>query len=39
MDIAKNYNGYDVEVLEDDDFDLDLEFINLEEEEVLNKHH
>ena len=35
MDIAKNYNGYDVEVLEDDDFDLDLEFINLEEEEVL----
>ncbi len=33
MDVAKNYDGYDVEVPEDDDFDL--EFIDLEEEEVL----
>ena len=34
MDVAKYYNdGYDVEVPEDDDFDL--EYIDLDEEEVL----
>ncbi len=33
MDVAKNYGGYDVEVPEDDDFDL--EYINLNEEKIL----